>query len=39
MTGGYYVMTAGFLNTFEIEAETTPPLGETVARRLAAEGK
>ena len=32
---GYYIMTAGFLKTFEIEAESTPPLGETVAARLA----
>jgi alkylhydroperoxidase family enzyme len=37
MTCGYYIMTAGFLKTFDIEAETTAPLGETVAARLAAQ--
>ena len=39
MTCGFYIMTAGFLKTFAVEAEDTPPLGETVAARLAAKAK
>ena len=35
MTCGYYIMTAGFLRSFEIEIEATPPLGATIAAGLA----
>lgn len=35
MVCGFYIMTAGFLKTFEIEIESTPPLGETMAAHLA----
>ncbi len=31
ITAGYYVMTAGFLRSFAIEIEDTPPLGDTMA--------
>lgn len=27
---GYYIMTAGFLRSFDIEIEDTPPLGESI---------
>lgn len=30
LVAGYYIMTAGFLKSFEIEIEDTPPLGESM---------
>lgn len=36
ITCGYYVMTAGFLKTFAVDIESSPPLGATVAADLRA---
>ncbi len=34
MVCGYYLMTAAFLKTFDIEIEDTPPLGATIAAQM-----
>ncbi len=36
---GYYLMTAAFLKTFDIEIEDTPPLGATIAAQMLRAGR
>jgi alkylhydroperoxidase family enzyme len=31
LVAGYYIMTAGFLRSLDVEVETTPPLGDSMA--------